>query len=77
LKVDERVGVEMQRAAIFEQDFDATVLGAEAIASEKRHRRRGRLRLTIPLEHGCAVNKRDMRRGLALGVLSVRRLRTH
>jgi hypothetical protein len=60
LKVDARVHVEVQRAAVAEQDFRASVLGPDPIAGQKRHRCRSRLGAAIPFEDNCAIDDRDV-----------------
>jgi hypothetical protein len=70
LKVDARVHVEVQRAAVAEQDFCASVLGPDAIAGKKRHRCRSRFGAAIPFEDNCAIDDRDVRGRVVRDTLS-------
>ena len=72
LEVHVRVRVEVQRAAVVEEDLDAAVLRADAIAGEQRHRRGRGFRPSVTLEERGAVDDRDVSRRVGRGILGAR-----
>jgi hypothetical protein len=62
LKVDDRVGVQMESAAIRKEHLDAPTLGADAIAGQERHRRGIGVAPAVTFQHRSAIDERDVSR---------------
>ncbi len=72
LEIDNRARVEMKGAAVGEEHFRASVLRAESIAGEQRHRRRSGLGPPVAFEHDRAVDDGDVSGGIVGHVLGAR-----
>jgi hypothetical protein len=67
LQVDGGVVIEMERAAVGEEDLDAAATGADAIARQQRHVAGGVVGLAVAFENRDAVHQRDVRGSLGIG----------
>jgi hypothetical protein len=57
MKVHTGVGVQVESAAVGEQNFEASVFGSHPITSQQRHIHRRCIRLPVALEHGRTVDE--------------------
>jgi hypothetical protein len=69
LKVDPCIRVEVQRAAIGEEDLDASVLRADPVAGEQGHRGGRGFRTSVALENRGTVDDGDMSRSVGRNIL--------
>jgi hypothetical protein len=73
LKVDRRTRIDVERAAVSEEDFDAPVGGSQPIAAQERHVERRGFRTPIALERGAALDDRDVGGRTRVRILRARR----
>jgi hypothetical protein len=75
LQIDRRVVIEVERAAVGKQDFDAPPASADPVSRQQRHAAGGVVSPPVAFEDGDAVDEGDVRGGLGVRRRHILRLR--